>query len=130
MLTVLLVIQVIVAVAMVVVILIQRSASDGLAGLGGGGGNSLLSGRASANILTKTTSILAAVFMANSLLMGTIVSRGKSSADSILEKTQDEAPVPKVPAADTLPIVPQGTEKAADKKEAEKPSSPSVPKVE
>lgn len=85
MLTVLLVVQVIVAVAMILVILLQRSASDGLGGLGGGGGNSLMSGRASANALTKTTAILATVFMINSLVMASITSRAASEADDLIE---------------------------------------------
>jgi preprotein translocase subunit SecG len=92
MLTILLVIQIIVAAAMVIVILIQRSSSDSLAGLSGAsGGNSLISGRASANILTKTTTILAAVFMANSLAMATITARSTGSSDSIIDKISAES---------------------------------------
>jgi preprotein translocase subunit SecG len=87
MLHILLVIQIIVAVSMIVVILLQRNASDGLSGLSGGssGGNSLISGRASANMLTKTTTILAVIFMGNSLAMATITARSSSLADKIIE---------------------------------------------
>ncbi len=85
MLTVLLVIQVMIAVSMITIILFQRSASDGLGGLGGGGGgNSLVSGRATANILTKTTAILATAFMVNSLAMATITARSSDVTDSIM----------------------------------------------
>lgn len=87
MLTILLVVQIIVAVVMIVTILLQRNASDGLSGLSGGssGGNSLISGRASANMLTKTTTFLAIIFMGNSLAMATITARSSSLADKIIE---------------------------------------------
>jgi preprotein translocase subunit SecG len=104
MLTILLVLQVIVAFSMVIIILIQRSSSDGLSGLGGGSssGNSLISGRASANIMTKTTAFLAAVFMANSLAMATITARTSGVADKLIkdisaEVTSDKAAEPGVP---------------------------------
>jgi preprotein translocase subunit SecG len=128
MLTVLLVIQAIIAISMVILIIIQRSSSDGLAGLSGGsGGNSLLSGRASANILTKSTTILAALFMINSLAMATITARQGRSSEPLFEQLPDEkaknesaplAPtdstatpadqaVPITPAAPAEPLVPR-----------------------
>ncbi|MCE3232616.1 MAG: preprotein translocase subunit SecG [Rickettsiaceae bacterium] len=115
MLTVLLVIQAIIAVAMVIIILIQRSSTDGLAGLSGAsGGNSLISGRASANILTKTTMILAALFMANSLAMATITARQSRHAEPVIEKMiGTEAPA-------ESPTAPASTE----------PAAPAVPKAE
>ena len=99
MLTILLVVQIIIAVAMVGVILIQRSASDGLAGLGGGsgGGNSLMSSRASANALTKTTAILATAFMINSLAMATITARTNKKEDKVIEAISGETQVPAEP---------------------------------
>jgi len=75
MLIVLLVVQTIVSFAMIGVILLQHQASDGLSGLGGGGSQSLLSSRGSANILTRTTSIFAVIFMVNCLAMATIAAR-------------------------------------------------------
>ncbi len=80
MLTILLVIQAIVAVAMITVILLQRSNADGLSGLSGSsGGRALVSSRTSANIMTRTTAILAAVFMLNCLAMGVIASRNSKT---------------------------------------------------
>lgn len=91
-LPILLVIQVIIALAMICVILLQRSSSDGLSGLSGGssGGNSLISGRTSANLLTKTTSFLAIAFMANSLAMATITARNASPIDKVIENISTE----------------------------------------
>lgn len=111
MLTVLLVVQIIIAIAMVSVILLQRNASDGLSGLSGAGnasGDSLISGRASANLLTRTTTILAIAFMGNSLAMATIVSRNSSlSGNSILSiESEETAPAPSVPIAVDQEITP------------------------
>ena len=96
MLTVLLVLQIIITLSMIVVILIQRSSSDGMAGLAGGG-NSLMSGRASANLLTRITSILAAIFIANSLLMATMTARSSLNETSIIDEISVEEAIPAVP---------------------------------
>lgn len=108
MLAVLLVIQVILASFLVTIILLQRSQSDGLAGLGGGNPNSVLSGRASANLLTKTTTMLAIAFMTNSLAMATITARQKGFTDQVLEQPEaaKEAPAVPTPAENTPPAVP------------------------
>lgn len=127
MLTVLLVIQIIIAIAMIVVILLQRSSSDGLSGLGGGGGgNALMTGRASANMLTKTTAILATVFMVNSLAMATITARSSGIADSVIKRIESDGI--QVPAADletgqTAPAEGNVEEKAVE-------TAPAVPKAE
>ena len=67
--TVLLVVQLIIAIALICVILLQRTAQDG-GGLVGGGGSTmggLFTARGSANVLTRITSILATLFILNSL---------------------------------------------------------------
>lgn len=87
--TVLLVIHIMVALALVVVILLQRSSSDGLGGLGGGGANAFLSGRASANLLTRTTAILATLFIVNSLALAVIASHN-SNRESLLEAIEKQ----------------------------------------
>lgn len=99
MLTVLLVLQVIVTVSMIVVILIQRNNSDGMAGLAGGG-NSLMSGRASANLLTRITSVLATIFIINSLAMAAISARTSKSEKSLIDDIKIEQKAPSAPIAD------------------------------
>jgi len=64
--TVVIVIHLMVVTAMIGVVLLQRSEGGGL-GMGGGGG--FLTSRGSANVLTRTTAILAAVFFATSLVL-------------------------------------------------------------
>lgn len=107
MLHILLVVQIIVAVAMVIVILLQRNASDGLSGLGGGssGGNSLISGRTSANVLTKTTAILAVIFMGNSLTMATITARSSSPVEKLIDDiSKDAVKKESVPTDDAIDV--------------------------
>ncbi|WP_291842513.1 preprotein translocase subunit SecG [Maricaulis sp.] len=69
--TVLLIIQLLVALGLIGVILLQRS-EGGALGIGGGGGGGMMSGRGAANILTRTTMILAAVFIGNSILLAIV----------------------------------------------------------
>lgn len=107
---VLLVIQVLVTLALVAIILLQRSDSDGLGGLGGGGGNGFMTGRGAANLLTKTTAILATVFMMLSLALAIISSsQGSASRTSIIDQIESSEPtVPDVdaPLPVTTPVVP------------------------
>src|SRR3546814_13676499 len=91
--TVLLVIHILLALALIGVVLLQRSAGGGL-GIGGGGGGGgmggLLSGRGTANLLTRTTAILAAGFMLTSITL-TILDGG-GQPDSILDTLPDGPP--------------------------------------
>lgn len=63
--TVLLVIHLMVAAALVGVVLLQKS-EGGALGIGGGGGG-FLTGRGTANLLTRATAMLAAAFFATSI---------------------------------------------------------------
>lgn len=108
---VLLVIHVIVAISMIVVILLQRSEGGALGSLGGGGGGGggglggLMSGRQSANLLTRITTILAACFMGMSMLLAILASRGVEPT-SILDQQQSPAPIeaPAEPAEPSAPV--------------------------
>ncbi len=128
--TVLLVVHVIIALALIGMVLIQRSESDGF-GLGSGGGSNFMTGRAAANFLTRTTAILATLFILNSLALGIIASRssgGNSIVDRI-EKSQSTAPA--VPESDSKADEVKANDKAAAKEEKpaadKKPAAPAVP---
>ncbi|MBX9727113.1 MAG: preprotein translocase subunit SecG [Rickettsiales bacterium] len=97
---VLLVIQVLLAIGLIGMVLIQRSDSDGF-GLGGGSGNNLLSGRSSANLMTRTTAIFATLFIINSLALSVIAanSRAPSIVESIVEQEASKDKAPAVPVA-------------------------------
>ena len=80
--TVLLVIYLMVVLALIGVVLIQRSEGGGL-GIGGGSG--FMSARGTANALTRTTAILAALFFVLALGMG-ILSRYDTQPSDILDR--------------------------------------------
>ncbi len=113
--TILLVTHTIIVLFLIVMVLIQRSDSDGLSGLGGGGGNQFMTGRGAANFMTRTTAILATVFMLTSLILAVMASRMTSG--SIV----DAAPVESVEKT---------SEKAAETSTEKKPETPVVPKGE
>ena len=119
---VLLVVHVLIAVALIVMVLIQRSDSDGF-GLGSGSGGHVLSGRASANLLTRTTAILAALFIINSLVLSVMAAHrgGSSIVETIEEQEQSKDGVPSVPKA--------GVDEKAAAKDVKKDTkeTPSVP---
>lgn len=124
---VLLVVQAMIAVALIGMVLIQRSDSDGF-GLGSGGGGNLLSGRTSANLMTRTTAILAALFIINSLALSLIAahSRPASIIETIEEQEADGSKaIPAVPAADADKKPAMMDKKAVEKIEgaAQKPEA-------
>ncbi len=80
---VLLVIHVLVAAGLVATILMQRS-EGGALGIGGGQGGAM-SGRGAGNLLTRTTMILGAVFMGNSILLA-IIANVSTENQSVIER--------------------------------------------
>ena len=102
--------------ALISVILLQRTAQDG-GGLTGGGSTmgGLFTARGSANLLTRTTAILATMFIVNSLALGYLASsqhQSRSALDQLAPAStapaapaapaKDEAPKP--PAAPQVPL--------------------------
>ena len=67
-----LIIHAFLAIFLIVIILLQRSDGGALGGLGGGNFSGMLTGRSSANLLTKLTALIAALFLANSLLLAVL----------------------------------------------------------
>jgi preprotein translocase subunit SecG len=112
---VLIVAYLLIVLALIAVILLQRS-EGGALGIGGGGGGGFMTARGSANLLTRTTAILATLFFATAIGL-TILSELDRSTSGILEgatTTQDgETPTnvldalnalqPEAPASD-LPV--------------------------
>jgi preprotein translocase subunit SecG len=80
-----LVIHVILAVTMVILVLLQRSDGGALGGIGGGASfGGVVSGRQSANFLTRATGVLAACFFGTSLVLA-ILATNTSQPTSILD---------------------------------------------
>ena len=81
---VLIVVYLLIVLALIAVILIQRS-EGGALGIGGGSGGGLMTARGSANLLTRTTAILAALFFATAIGL-TILSEIDRGTSSILDR--------------------------------------------
>jgi preprotein translocase subunit SecG len=106
--TVLLVVQLMLAVALVCVILIQRTAQDG-GGLMGGGNTmgGLFTARGSANVLTRTTAVLATLFILNSLALGYIASSEHQNHSLLDQLAPTPVAAPTVPVEPVKPAIPQ-----------------------
>jgi len=108
--TVVLVIHLMLAIAMIFIVLIQQSEGGGLGigGSSGGGMGGFMTGRATANLLTRATAIIAAAFMLTSLLLSILADQGRSSQRSIIDQL-DSAPTnqPLVPSKPSLPPTPR-----------------------
>jgi len=101
--TVLLVLHLLVTLALIGVVLLQRSEGGGLAagGSGGGGMGSFMGGRGTANLLTRSTAILGALFFSIALTLA-ILNKGASQQNrSILDSPPASAPA--LPAAPAVP---------------------------
>jgi preprotein translocase subunit SecG len=92
--TVLIVIHIMVVLALIATVLLQRS-EGGALGIGGGGG--FMTGRGQANVLTRATAILAAVFFATSLGL-TLLANANRPSKSIFEGAVAPATAPGAPA--------------------------------
>ena len=102
MIVVLLVIHLVLAIALVGVVLLQRSEGGGL-GMGGGGMGGFMTGRATTNLLTRATAILAAAFMATSLTLAILSGSGRPR--SIIDQPTPES-TPAAPARPAPPAPP------------------------
>jgi preprotein translocase subunit SecG len=135
--TILLVIHTILVLFLIVMVLIQRTDSDGLGGLSGGGGNQFLTGRSAANLLTRTTAILAGAFMVTSLILAVMASRMTQSSILDAVPVEESAPAPAVekktePVSEKKAAEEKPAEKKAEKKKPESKAkeAPAVPQPE
>ena len=117
MIILLLAVHILVAISLVGVILLQKS-EGGALGMGGGGMSGFMTGRSTANLLTRVTAILAAAFMVTSILLVVIHNRDRAPR-SIIDQGAPSAPAPAAPVAppaprpQTPPAEPAPTEPAA-----------------
>ena len=103
--TVLLIIHLFVTLALIGVVLIQRSEGGGL-GIGSSQGmGSFMSGRGTANLLTRATAVLAVIFMSLSLGLA-VLNRSASPAGSLLDTPAGAPAAPALPALPAAPSAP------------------------
>ena len=127
--TVLLLIHMFVTLALIGVVLIQRNEGGGL-GIGSSQGmGSFMTGRGTANLLTRTTAVLATIFLLLSLALA-LMTHTSGVGRSILDVPAPPATnAPAVPGAN-LPAVPGANLPAtpgAPVPAAPAPTTPSVP---
>ena len=103
----LLILQVIIAVVLVVLVLLQKSDGDSLSGIGGGSGglNSVISSKASASILSKTTMILIGIFMLNCLVLASLSNASNKAIEKDLDKIIQQQESSETPAVPVVPPV-------------------------
>lgn len=102
--TVLLIVHLFVTLALIGVVLLQRSEGGGL-GVGSSQGmGGFMTGRGTANLLTRTTAVLGTAFFLLSLALA-ILGRGTTGPRSILD-TPPATSIPALPAAPAVPSVP------------------------
>jgi preprotein translocase subunit SecG len=104
--TVLTIIQLFVTLALIGVVLIQRSEGGGL-GIGTSQGmGAFMSGRGTANLLTRATAVLATAFMGLSLALALLNHGTTGVAGSLLANPPPAAPAPAARAAPKAPSAP------------------------
>ncbi|MCX7313932.1 MAG: preprotein translocase subunit SecG [Alphaproteobacteria bacterium] len=122
--TVVILIHLMIVLAMVGLVLIQKSEGGGL-GMGGSGGGGFMSSRGTANILTRATGILAALFFATSLVLSVLASYERKPR-SVLDG--GSAPV-SLPGAPSVPGTGGGVlDRLRDGPPPAAPSGPQVPR--
>ncbi len=111
--TVLLVIHLMVAAALVGVVLLQKS-EGGALGIGGGGGGGFMTGRGTANLLTRATAMLAAAFFVTSISL-TLLARNTQPVGSVFDGSKPAAAgAPAVPGTTVTPSAPGDATKPAE----------------
>ena len=126
--TVILVVHIMLALALIGVILVQQS-EGGALGMGGGGMSGFMTGRSAANLLTRTTAILAACFFATSITLALLQTRDIQSR-SIIDTgppAGQTAPGPLSPTPSTTPVLPAPTGNAAPTPAPAPSGAPAVP---
>jgi preprotein translocase subunit SecG len=90
-----------------VVVLLQAGQGGGLASLGGGGTAQVLGGRQATTLLTKATWWTGGIFMALSLMLSLVHSRGNAQLTDVQRQLQQQgqpvAPLPASPIQGTTP---------------------------
>jgi preprotein translocase subunit SecG len=121
----LLIVQSLVALALITVILMQRSEGGGL-GVGGSS-SGFMTARGAADFLTRSTSILGAIFVGLSILMAAIAGASREPAE--IDTTLSNLATPTAPANSAAPAQPAANQEqpAPAQDQATNESLPLVP---
>ncbi|HTT80940.1 MAG TPA: preprotein translocase subunit SecG [Stellaceae bacterium] len=106
MILILFVIQALLAFALIGVVLLQKSDGGALGSIGGGAGMSgFMTGRSTANLLTRTTAILAAAFFVVCILL-VVLSNRAGAPTSFIDQGAPPPTMPAAPATKPVPAAP------------------------
>src|SRR3974390_3037272 len=124
--TVIIVIHLMIVAVLIGAVLLQKSEGGGL-GMGGGAG--FMSSRGTANLLTRTTAVLAVGFFATSLLLSWLLGFDRKTTSII----DTQAPASQSQPAGANPVAPPtsggllATLKKGDEQQKQAPSAPQTP---
>jgi preprotein translocase subunit SecG len=125
--TVVIVVHLMIVIVLIGAVLLQKSEGGGL-GMGGGAG--FMSSRGTANLLTRTTAILAVGFFATSLLLSWLASLDRKPTSIITSQpasqTQPGGATPVVPPTSGGGVL--DTLKKADEQQNQAPATPQAPR--
>lgn len=89
MLDILLFVHITIAILLIIVILMQRSGSDGISSISGGGNMGVISAKTANNFLTKSTVILASLFLINAIILANLSSQKKPDLVSKINEIEE-----------------------------------------
>ena len=126
--TVIIVVHLMIVATLIATVLLQKSEGGGL-GVGGGAG--FMSSRGTANLLTRTTAVLAVGFFATSLFLSWYASydRKPSSIVGTTPASQSEPAGPANPAPPTSGGILDSLKKADEQQQQQTPPAPSGPQA-
>ena len=124
--TVVIVVHLMLVAALIAVVLLQKSEGGGL-GMGGSGGGGFMSSRGTANLLSRTTAVLAVGFFLTSLVLSWLASYDRKPSSII----------PSDPASQSQPATPISPPqsggildslKKSDERQQNQPTGPQAPR--
>jgi preprotein translocase subunit SecG len=104
MIILLFVVHVLIALTLIGVVLLQKS-EGGALGMGGGGMSGFMTGRSTANLLTRTTAGLAVAFFVTSILL-VVLHNPTRTPTSIIDRGGPSPTLPMTPGAPAGPAAP------------------------
>ena len=124
------VVEVLVCILLAMVVMLQKPKEGGLGGAFGGGMLEASLGADAGNVLIRTTAILGAIFLLNTLVLArltsTVHSRSLMAREG--EPAAETAPaLPSVPDLPAIPEAPAATEAPAPAPAAPAPAAPAAP---
>ena len=124
------VVEVLVCILLAMVVMLQKPKEGGLGGAFGGGMLEASLGADAGNVLIRTTAILGAIFLLNTLVLARLTStvHSRSLMAREAEPVAETAPaLPEVPAVPDVPALPEAAPAPAAPEPAPAPATPAAP---